>query len=163
MAWVFDAPDFEYDDWSPYAVFEGDDVMVVWSEGDYFFALKADDAGDRWQPLPMQSDSPEDLERLRSVAGRLLDALGEYRHRPWRLADGVADRGSLAYEDDGFRAFRSSSGRGDPEYAGPYELSVREGDGWRRVDEYDTLWGLTQQIVSALLRLTEEGAGERGR
>jgi hypothetical protein len=117
MAWVFEANTFEYDDWSPYAVLETDTVLVVKSEGDYFFAFNANPVADHWEPLPLQSDRPLDLARLRAVVSTLLRI--ERQHR------------------DG----------------GRYPA-----DGWRRIDDYDTLWGAAQEIVRDLLRVMDNGA-----
>lgn len=136
MVWAFESPDFEYDDWAPYAVYEDSDVLVVRSEGDYFFALRVDDIGDRWHPLPMESDNPEDLERLRSVTDDLLDAAANYRRQLQRLG--------LTGEEV------SSGANGWP--AG--------GDDWRRVDDYDTLWGRLQQLVPTVMRLKGRLSGD---
>ena len=76
MSWVFTSPDFDYEDWAPYAVFEGEDVLVVKSEGDYFFAVKMPGTAETWVPLPSESESHGDIERLRRVLARLYDGIG---------------------------------------------------------------------------------------
>jgi hypothetical protein len=79
MAWVYDQQEFEYEDWAPYAVFEANDVLVIKSEGDFFFAVKTATTGGRWQPLPMENETPEDLDRLRLVVARMLEAERRYQ------------------------------------------------------------------------------------
>jgi|SRR5579859_524145 len=132
MAWAYDSVDFEYDDWAPYAVFEDDDVLVIRSEGDYFFALRINNADDEWLPLPLQSDDPDDLERLQSVARKLRETLNLFRARLQLQAPKDVDAESVVHDEET----------------------------WRSTDDYDALWGRLQWIVPALLRMRDRLGGE---